>query len=349
MNPDSGVETLFDVLVFVVAAIVSLGLSEAVRWLAIRRNVIDVPNDRSSHRVPTPRGGGMAIALVSLTGVALLWLFGELPFWVLLGFCVPGTAIAVVGLLDDVMQLSASIRLVVHVMACAIGLWTLPALDFAGLPAGLLPMALLMPVLLFALVWSVNLYNFMDGIDGIAALEAVFIGLMIAVLSHRADVSTSEMPAIIMAGAAAGFLIVNWPPAKIFMGDAGSGFLGYGLCFLGLAVAHAGVNIWAFLIVVGAFVSDATVTLVRRLLRGEAILKPHRSHAYQKLTDRFGRHLPVTLLYALVNVFWLAPLALFAQRWPDWAGLMALLAYLPLIYAVALVGSSRFVGVDVRR
>lgn len=133
------------------------------------------------------------------------------------------------------------------------------------------------------------------------------------------------------------------------MGDSGSGFLGYALCFLGFAAAGAGVNIWAFLIVVGAFASDATVTLIRRLLHGETILQPHRSHAYQKLADRFGGHLPVTLLYALINVVWLAPLALFAQQWPEWAGLIALLAYLPLIFGVALVGSSRFVSVDVRR
>jgi Fuc2NAc and GlcNAc transferase len=284
-----------------------------------------------------------------MIGVALLWLIGKVPLWVFLGFCIPGTAIAIIGLLDDVMQLSAFVRLAVHIAACAIGLWVLPALEFAGLSGELFPIVLLVPLLLVVLVWGVNLYNFMDGIDGIAAMEAVFVGLMIAVLGHSAGVWTSGLPAVIVAGAAAGFLILNWPTAKMFMGDSGSGFLGYVLCFCGFAVAYAGVNIWAFVIVVGAFVADATVTLIRRLVRGEEILKPHRSHAYQKLTDRFGGHLPVTLLYIAINVGWLAPLALLAQRWSDWAGLIALLAYLPLIVGAALAGSNRPVSVNVRR
>lgn len=340
---------MLDVLVFVVTAIASLGLGEMARWFAVRRNVIDVPNDRSSHRVPTPRGGGVAIALVSIAGVALLGLSGSVPGWIVLGFCVPGAAIAMVGLLDDVMQLAASTRLVVHVVACAGGLLALPALEFAGLRVGLLPVALLAPLMLLVLVWSVNLYNFMDGIDGIAGMEAVFAGLMIAILSHRIAGPASGLPAVALAGAAGGFLVLNWPPARIFMGDSGSAFLGYALCFLGLALSHAGVNLWALLIVVGAFVSDATVTLVRRLLRREDILKPHRSHAYQRLTDRFGGHLPVTRLYGMVNVFWLAPLALVAQEWPDWAGLIAVLAYLPLVSGVALMGSNAAVGVNPQR
>jgi len=349
MRPDGGVVSMFDALVFVVAAIVALGLSEAVRRLAIRGNVIDVPNDRSSHRVPTPRGGGLAIAIVSMMGVVLLWLVGKVPLWVLLGFCIPGATIAVIGLLDDVMQLPASIRLIVHVVACAIGLWALPTLEFAGLPVRAVPLAVLVSLLLLVLVWGVNLFNFMDGIDGIAAMEAVFVGLMIGVLSYSADASMSHLPAVIVAGAAAGFLILNWPPAKIFMGDSGSGFLGYALCFCGFAAAYAGVNIWAFVIVVGAFVADATVTLIRRLIQGQQVLQPHRSHAYQKLTDRFGGHLPVTLLFTGVNVGWLAPLALLAQRWTDWAGLIALIAYMPLIVGVTIVRSSSLVRVEVRR
>jgi Fuc2NAc and GlcNAc transferase len=181
------------------------------------------------------------------------------------------------------------------------------------------------------LVWLLNLYNFMDGIDGIASVEAICVCLGATTLYWYLGRTELVIAPVLLAIAVAGFLYWNFPPARIFMGDAGSGFLGISLGILSLQAAWAAPKfLWSWLILLGVFIVDATWTLFRRLLRGDKVYEAHRSHAYQFASRRFGRHLPITLAVIAINLLWLCPLAfLVGTGWLDGA-LGLIVAYIPL-------------------
>jgi Fuc2NAc and GlcNAc transferase len=192
-------------------------------------------------------------------------------------------------------------------------------------------------------VWAINLFNFMDGIDGIAASEAIFIALAAAVLEASLGVRSGvSLAALVFACACAGFLYWNWPPARIFLGDVGSGFLGFVIVVLAVAATRDNpVALWVWLMLGGAFFVDATVTLVRRTARGEAVHEAHRSHAYQALARRFQSHRTVTLTIAAVNVLWLLPGAWLAAHHPQYAVTAVLVAFAPLACLAFLFGAGR--------
>ncbi|EKT4532931.1 glycosyl transferase, partial [Pseudomonas putida] len=184
----------------------------------------------------------------------------------------------------------------------------------------------------FYLVWMLNLYNFMDGIDGIASVEAITTSLGGALAALIAGQTGLVAPALLLAAATGGFLLWNFPPARIFMGDAGSGFLGMMLAALSIQAAQAAPELlWSWLILLGVFVVDATWTLLRRIARGEKFYEAHRSHAYQFASRQHGRHKPITIAIVAINVLWLLPLSLMvAGGWVD--GLTgSLIAYSPLL------------------
>jgi Fuc2NAc and GlcNAc transferase len=181
------------------------------------------------------------------------------------------------------------------------------------------------------LVWLLNLYNFMDGIDGIAAVEAVSVCLAGALFYVLLGEWGLALLPLVLALACGGFLFWNFPPARIFMGDAGSGYLGMLLGLLSLQAALFDPRLlWAWLIMLGVFVVDASLTLLRRLLRGERVHQAHRSHAYQFASRQFGAHLPVTVAVAFINLCWLLPLSLWVVLGGDGLSI-TLLAYTPLI------------------
>jgi Fuc2NAc and GlcNAc transferase len=159
-------------------------------------------------------------------------------------------------------------------------------------------------------VWSINLFNFMDGIDGIASVEAVTVALCGAGLAWWVQPQGPWPLAVLFAACVGGFLLWNYPPARIFMGDAGSGFLGLVVATLALAIGRGAPQLfWAWFILGGCFMVDATTTLVRRHRRGEKVFEAHRSHAYQYASRVHGAHKPVTLAVAAINLLWLMPLA----------------------------------------
>lgn len=237
-----------------------------------------------------------------------------------------------VGFMDDRWHLSARWRLLAQIVAAGWVVWHLlpPSLSTLGIvvePRAL--GALLTGVLV---VWMINLFNFMDGIDGLASLEAVSVSAGAAIVAFTTHPDSVTMPLWLFAAATAGFLIWNRPPARIFMGDAGSGFLGLVVAAFALSAAADGAPLlWSWLILVGAFMTDATVTLIRRVLRGEKFYLAHRSHAYQYASRLYRSHKVVTLAFGAINVFWLFPWALaVALGWID--GVLALLiAYTPLV------------------
>lgn len=292
----------------------ALVLTGLLRRYALSRSLMDIPNARSSHSVPTPRGGGVAIVLGFLLVLLLLFSWKMIEGSLAIGLFGAGAGIALLGFLDDHGHIAARWRLLGHFIGA---LWVLywlgglPPLAVFGISLELGWFGQCLAVLY--LVWLLNLYNFMDGIDGIASVEAICVclGAALALFVSGAWRPEAGLPLFCLAGAVAGFLFWNFPPARIFMGDAGSGFLGLMLGALSLqAASMAPQLLWSWLILLGVFVVDATFTLARRLLRGDRVYEAHRSHAYQYASRRYGSHLPVTAMVAAINLLWLLPLAL---------------------------------------
>ncbi|MDP3704906.1 MAG: glycosyltransferase family 4 protein [Legionellaceae bacterium] len=295
-----------------VVFVMSWSLTWCARRYALAKQMMDIPNHRSSHQIPTPRGGGVAFVVVFL--VAMLCLLSLRVIQWPGGFTLMGAAffIAFLGFCDDRSSIPALWRFIGHFMVSIIAVYAMK-----GMPAiacytwVLYPGYLANAFAVVYLVWMVNLYNFMDGIDGIAGIEGIFVCLGGAILYWSLGYHASMILPLILATATTGFLYWNFPPARIFMGDAGSGFLGFILGIL--SIQAAGINpqfFWSWLILLGVFIVDATVTLCFRLMQGEKIHMAHRSHAYQYASRMFNSHLSVTLGVLLLNILWLWPLAM---------------------------------------
>jgi Fuc2NAc and GlcNAc transferase len=198
-------------------------------------------------------------------------------------------------------------------------------------------------VAVLGIVWVLNLYNFMDGIDGLAASEAIFVSWGGAFLLMFGGAPPGVAVAAAAFGAACvGFLLWNWPPAKIFMGDVGSGYIGYTIAVFALAASRESApSLAAWLILSGVFIVDASVTLLRRLARRERVFAAHRSHAYQWLSRRWGGHKAVTVAVLAMNVLWLLPWALFATLYPRRALWGAASALGSLVIVVLVAGAGR--------
>jgi|SRR5450830_214247 len=318
---------------FVIAGCISLLLTSALRRYALSKSLIDVPNARSSHTVPTPRGGGVAIVLSFLLLVPLLSIFSLLPWASAWGLIGAGAGVAVLGFLDDHGHIAARWRLLGHFSAAVWALFWLGGIPPLTIMGVVFDMGWIGVVLsLFYLVWMLNLYNFMDGIDGLASVEAIAVCLSASLIYALMGFSSLAWAPLLLSFTVAGFLYWNFPPAKIFMGDAGSGFLGVTLGILSLQAAWASpALLWVWVILMGVFVVDATFTLVRRLVRGDKVYEAHRSHAYQYASRQFGRHLPVTLTVGLVNVVWLLPVALCVALLGLDGFVGVIIAYIPLV------------------
>ena len=321
-----------------VSAVILTGL---LRKNAVKTGLLDHPNRRSSHAVPTPRGGGLSIVLVFVAGLWLLCFSGRLSPETVTGLAGGGVMTALVGWVDDHGNVPPLQRLLVQLTAAAWAVFWLgaPVPSFIGehwawswlwkASVGL------------AMVWMINLNNFMDGIDGIAGVETIFVSLALGGLLFLGRHPGLGLTCCFLAAATAGFLVWNWPPARIFMGDVGSGFIGFALAAVGLASMAHGLK-WpvALIILLCVFEVDATVTLLRRMARGATWYQAHREHAYQHAAQRWG-HRNVTLAVLAVNVLWLLPLAAGAILIPGYAWLWIILALSPLFFAALKLGAGR--------
>jgi Fuc2NAc and GlcNAc transferase len=325
-------------LLLVLLMLASFILTGLIRRYALARNVVDTPNHRSSHSVPTPRGGGLAIVLgFSLTASASVWWLNLDPRF--LSVVVAGLLVAGIGFYDDHSHVAAPWRFLIHLLAALLVLWSL-----GGMPLLLVPVPLrdvlhhslismhwlAYPLGALFLVWCINLFNFMDGTDGIAGSEAVFIAASLSAYTYFLDQVTFIWGSV-LAAACCGFLGWNWPKARIFMGDVGSGFLGLMLGVLILLSARqAAVLLYCGLILFGVFIVDASYTLIVRFLSGQKWYQAHCSHTYQHAAKRYG-HLPVLCVCWLINLGWLLPLSYWVFLHPSHALLVLAIAYLPLL------------------
>lgn len=324
---------------FVLVLLASFLLTGGIRRYALARNVLDIPNLRSSHSVPTPRGGGLAIVLAFALG--LLFLKSrqliDSQVLVLLGVSL---LVAGIGFCDDHAHIPARWRLLIHLLAAALGLTLLGGFPLLLLPSpldGLLQRWLIDLSWLgyvfgtLLLVWFLNLFNFMDGTDGIAASESLFLSMALAGYAYYLDTALFYI-CLSLSAASLGFLLWNWPKAKIFMGDAGSGFLGLWIGLLTfMAAQQAAVLLYCGLILFGLFIVDASYTLCVRVISGQKWYDAHCSHTYQRAAKRYG-HLRVLLASWLINVGWLLPLSWWIFVHPSQALIGLAVAYSPLVY-----------------
>ncbi len=320
----------------------SLLLTGVFKRYAVKSCLLDVPNYRSSHSIPTPRGGGLAIIVTFLAGSLLLVQFAVLPVEVFRGVSLCSGLVVGIGLWDDFRSVPSSVRLAIHLLASSlvvfwlVTVYSVPFLTavFAGGWFGAI-------LTVISMIWLLNLFNFMDGIDGIAALETISVAgsaMLLLWLTGAAGMYVYWLGILFVA--AAGFLVWNWPPAKIFMGDACSGFLGF--CFGILAImtsVDTKMTLWTWLILLGVFIADATVTLLRRILRKERFFEAHRSHAYQILSRRWHSHKKVTLGVLAVNMLWLFPFAFLSISWPYYGLFFAIISYVPLLSFCVMIGA----------
>jgi len=303
----------------IVLAPVLLALSYAVTgWIrryCLARGIVDIPNQRSSHSRIVARGGGVGFSGLFLLVILGLGIAGVVPGRAATGLVGGGFVIAVTGWVDDRSGLTQVTRIILHLAAAAWAVaWIGPVPAIFSGSTMWLWLTQVAGVIAFA--WMINLYNFMDGTDGIAGVEAVTVALASGFLCMMAGVAVTGQVYWILASAVAGFLLWNWPPAKIFMGDAGSGFLGFAFAAMVLWASVENIHLfWPCVILLSLFVVDATTTLLRRMLKGERWYEPHKSHAYQKIARRKG-HVPVALGVAAINIAVLAPLAWLAWLYP---------------------------------
>ena len=320
--------------VFALLFFVSTLITAGVRRSFLRHGLMDLPNARSSHAIPVPRGGGLGIVVAFLSAVVWALVRHGLPVtlaWAMIG---GGLAIAIVGFLDDCFSLAWWPRLVVHSAAAAWAVWCLDAMRAAQFSnSGDFGEWVRRCAAFLALVWLTNLFNFMDGIDGLAGMEAVCVSGLGAVLLFCDKLPDGAQLSLMLCAASLGFLVWNWPPARIFMGDVGSGFLGFTLGTLALFSSKTSPKLLLpWLILLAAFFVDATVTLLRRLFSRARWYEAHRSHAYQHAARTYGGHATVTLAVAAINIGWLFPLAWAASRFPQAAPIFAAVAAIPLVY-----------------
>ncbi|MCW9036156.1 MAG: glycosyltransferase family 4 protein [Rhodospirillales bacterium] len=307
-----------------------------VLGLARKHALLDQPNERSSHSIPTPHGGGLAIIVVLIP----LWAYfgqtsitlGTVELVVILSgaFLLAGFS-----LIDDIRHLSPAFRFSLQALIVAVSLWAMAdGVPFFG---GFLPSWLDVALAGLGWVWFTNLFNFMDGIDGIAGTQSASMSVGIALLVMMAGAPAFLLPfALVATGACLGFLYWNWHPAKIFMGDVGSVPLGFLLAWLLLTLAQSGYFVSALILAL-YYVADATITLVRRGLRGEKVWQAHREHFYQKAIQRGMNHGQVVVTILLVNSLLVGLALAAALGWP----------LLALGSAVVLVaGLLRYLGRD---
>jgi len=274
----------------------SLFFTYLVKIYAVKKAILDFPNKRSLHSVPIPRGGGIAIAFTWFLAICLLFFLNEIEsklFYALL--C--GIPISLIGLFDDIKSISPRIRLSVQVISAIASLLVLHGINSIDFGIGTIHIPVLFSIIaIFAIIWYTNLFNFLDGIDGYLSSEVIFIGIAFYLFF-------GAIPPLLLSMVVAGFMVWNWHPAKIFMGDTGSTLLGFTIGVFSVYYQKIGVSsILFWLMLTSLFWFDATLTLFRRWRNNENLSTAHRKHAYQRIVQAGFNHHKVVLYSIVINI-----------------------------------------------
>ncbi len=315
-------------------------LTGVVRRYALKNEIMDVPISRSSHSIATPVGGGLSIVITFAFSLLYLWAFKFLDLFFVSTLLASGFLVAGTGLLDDYYQIRIRFRLSIHI-GVAIGVVYFLGPPFSVENSLALPVYqlwVMCGVSVFLIVWFLNLYNFMDGIDGLAANQAVFISLSGALLAWLGDQTNIVYSLLFLGTASFGFLVWNWPPAKIFMGDVGSGFLGITFAIISYKSVIDGISIWCWVILFGVFIVDTGLTLILRIAYKKKWYEAHCSHAYQHGARKWG-HLSITLMVSVINYCWLLPMSALAFYFPQIDLYILIISFIPLLIIAWKLGA----------
>jgi len=307
---------------------------------APRLKLVAIPNERSLHQKVTPQGGGVIIAIIFLAFTIFFYLSGHMKGAEFLALFGGGLIMSVTGFLDDILEIKARIRFFIQFLAAGWGLYWIGGIPYAAffdLVPGLYAFANAVAVVAF--VWFINSFNFMDGIDGMATSGAIFFSLSIGGYFLWQGIEPYGSLLIVLAASSLSFLCFNWPPAKMFLGDAGSNFFGYlfGALLL-ITVKNEAISIWTWLIILAYFITDTTATTFLRMCLVKGWYRTHRSHAYQNLARVLNNHKFVTRLILGINIFYLLPLAYLSIQYQQYAWLAFLASVLPLFLFVLRYG-----------
>ena len=326
--------------------VASLLLTGVLRKYAVQLHLIDTPIERSAHREPIPRGGGLSISLLFSLAAVYCYFIGLISA---AEFSALGGAftIGLLGLADDVFSLRLRWRLSIQFLAATWSVYWLGGVAPINFGLFILSCPLILSILgVLALVWLLNLYNFMDGIDGLAGTQLLFVSTMTYFLVMNNEDQIVGILSAVLVAAGAGFLVWNWPPAKIFMGDAGSNFIGYSLGIMALLSMHyESLVVWTWFILLGVFVVDSMVTLYNRFLLGSNWYEGHASHAYQNAAKSYKSHSKVTITVLAINVVWLGPLAWLSVQLPEYGALLTIIALAPLIFLASKYRAGKSVDI----
>jgi len=335
-------ELILDILIISIPVlIISLSGTGLIRKIALSQSVLDHPIERSSHKIPTPTVGGIAIVAAFYVGLVFLVYTNRVDS-LEIQVLAAGIVLAAIGFMDDLKHLDYRWRIIVHLCAgsfVAFNLGDMPDIQVGSLNINI--GVLSVPLTVLTLVWATNLYNFMDGTDGLAGSECCFIAIAAAGLLIPAGNTALALVCMVLFVACAGFLFWNWVPAKIFMGDTGSGFLGFIIASIAfLSIFNGSMSLWTWLLLPGVFIADATMTVVKRLLSGERWYQAHCTHGYQHAAKFYG-HEKVALGVLAINLVWLLPLAWFSENYPEYAVYSAVFGIVPLFLLSHVLGAGR--------
>jgi len=312
-----------------VAFLLSSGLYFIYKKIAVYYVILANPNYRTLHESPTPTGGGIVFAVVFIACLIFLWWSNKLSNDLFFVFGVGGSIAVFFGLLDDIFEIKIRQKLIGQFL---LSFWVL--FWFEGGPLAnidWIPSSIAALITLLFLVWVINAYNFMDGIDGMAVSGAMFAsGSIVLVMLLTSGSSMILILSVLLLACSSAFMFFNWSPASIFMGDAGSLFLGY---IFGAQIIYTTmlneVSIYTWLIIFSYFIADTTATQIARLVLSKNWRKPHRSHAYQNIARIYNNHLRVTLSIIAYDILWLSPLLIWSVLEPDMAVIATILAMVP--------------------
>ena len=315
-------EMLFTFLLSVIA-------THYYRRLAINKDIIASPNKRSLHDIPVPLGGGIVFSTIFTLNVFLLGVYHVISYEVLMVIGLGGMVASYFGFIDDIYDIRASVKLFMQaILAWWVLFWynggVLTTIEW-------IPFYFSWFITWFLLIWMMNLFNFMDGVDGMAVSGTVFVAIaLVFVLLITGDVSSIVLLLSLLIFSCSGFLLYNWPPARIFMGDSGSVFLGYLFGALIVKTTMSGdISIWTWIVVFGYFFADTNLTIILRILLVKHWYNAHKSHCYQNLARILKSHAKITGAIQIYHYFYLFPLAVWSVLKPGWGPIAAIMAIVP--------------------
>jgi Fuc2NAc and GlcNAc transferase len=318
-------------LIYIMSFFLTISGIYLYKKIAISRKILSNPNHRTLHKSSTPRGGGVVFSSIFVIFSLYFWRNDPSNYVIYLTISVGGLAALLVGFIDDLVSISPIKKLIFQVILAGWGVFWLEGGPLMVIDW--MPNIIVLFISMFFLVWIMNAYNFMDGVDGMASLGGILASILVALIIVITNgLTLTALLLLLLSSTMAGFLIFNWPQAKIFMGDSGSMFLGYFFgCIVLYTTMHNEVTIWTWIIVFGYYIADTTTTQIMRLIMVKKWYAPHRSHAYQNYARLTDSHLKTIMLFVLYYLIWIFPLLTWSLIDPDDALFISFLAVIPAI------------------